>query len=62
MELRFGYKHTDIGVIPDDWEVDTIKKHCSITTGNKNTQDRVENGLYPFFVRSQTIERINSYS
>jgi len=33
-----------------------------IITGSKNTQDRVSEGLYPFFVRSQKIERINSYS
>lgn len=35
---------------------------CKITTGNKNTQDKVENGLYPFYVRSQNIERINSWT
>ena len=62
MELREGYKQTAVGIIPRDWEVDSIKNHCSITTGDKNTQDRIENGIYPFFVRSQTIERINSYS
>ena len=28
----------------------------------ETTQDRVDDGQYPFFVRSQTIERINSYS
>jgi len=62
MELRKGYKQTEVGVIPEDWEVDTIKNVSSITTGAKNTQDKIEDGLYPFFVRSQTIERINSYS
>jgi type I restriction enzyme S subunit len=35
---------------------------CSITTGNRNTQDKEDNGLYPFYVRSQNIERINSYT
>ena len=35
---------------------------CKITTGNKNTQDKDENGLYPFYVRSQNIERINSWT
>jgi type I restriction enzyme S subunit len=33
-----------------------------IKTGNKDTQDRVRGGQYPFFVRSNTVERINSYS
>lgn len=62
MEVKQGYKQTEIGVIPDDWDVDKIKNHASITTGAKNTQDKVDNGAYPFFVRSQLMEHINSYS
>ena len=62
MEVKPGYKQTDVGVIPDDWSPDYIESFAVITTGSKNTQDRVEDGLYPFFVRSQTVERINSYS
>jgi type I restriction enzyme S subunit len=46
----------------DDWEVEELIKLASITTGSKNTQDRIDDGKYPFFVRSQTIERIDSYS
>lgn len=57
-----GYKQSELGEIPEDWEVDKIDKLISITTGNKNTQDRIDDGAYPFFVRSQTVERINSYS
>jgi type I restriction enzyme S subunit len=62
MELRKGYKKTEVGVIPEDWEVNNIKSFASITTGAKNTQDKITDGRYPFFVRSQNIERINSYS
>jgi type I restriction enzyme S subunit len=57
-----GYKQTELGEIPADWEVNYIGRVLSITTGDKNTQDKIDDGLYPFFVRSQTIERINSYS
>ena len=57
-----GYKQTEIGVIPDDWEIDKIGNVVSITTGDKNTQDKVTDGLYPFFVRSQQVEKINSFS
>lgn len=46
----------------EGWKFDKIKNQSSITTGSKNTQDRVEDGNFPFFVRSQTVERINSYS
>ena len=49
-------------MIPEDWQVTTVGKVVSITTGNKNTQDKVVDGLYPFFVRSQQVERINTYS
>jgi len=62
MELMPGYKHSDVGVIPEDWNPEYIENFAVITTGSKNTQDRVEDGRYPFFVRSQTVERINSYS
>ncbi len=57
-----GYKQTEVGEIPEDWQVTTVGKVVSITTGNKNTQDKVIDGLYPFFVRSQQVERINTYS
>ncbi len=60
--IKSGYKQTEIGIIPEDWDIDRIKKHALITTGAKNTQDKIEDGQYPFFVRSQNVERINSYS
>ena len=57
-----GYQRTEVGVIPEDWEVDRIDQHTSIKTGAKNTQDRQEGGRYPFFVRSKEVERIGTYS
>lgn len=60
--VREGFKQTEVGEIPEDWDVKSIDQIASITTGGKNTQDRVDDGAYPFFVRSQTIEAINSYS
>ena len=45
-----------------EWENSYIGNECKITTGNKDTQNKVDDGLYPFFVRSQTVEKINSYS
>ncbi len=56
------FQQTDIGEIPEDWEVERIRPLAAITTGSRNTQDRIEDGAYPFFVRSSTVERINSYS
>jgi type I restriction enzyme, S subunit len=62
MEVKIGYKQTEIGVIPNDWDIDIVDNLASITTGEKNTQDRIDDGVYPFFVRSSVIEHINSYS
>lgn len=45
-----------------EWMETTMGEVAKVGTGSKNTQDRVDGGKYPFFVRSQTIERINSYS
>ena len=51
-----------IGEIPKHWNIVRLKYLSDITTGNKDTQDNVENGLFPFFVRSPKVERINSWS
>lgn len=45
-----------------DWSAMTIGDVSSVTTGKRDTQNKDSNGTYPFFVRSQTIERINSFS
>jgi type I restriction enzyme S subunit len=62
MEVKKGYKQTEAGIIPITWDNDKIKNVASITTGSKNTQDKSDDGEYPFFVRSQIVERIRSYS
>ena len=62
MEVKPGYKQTEVGVIPEEWRVARIKDYAAIKTGKRNTQDRVADGEYPFFVRSQVVERIDSYS
>jgi len=63
MELtKSKFKQTEIGWIPEDWKVKSVEEVVTISTGSKNTQDRVSDGKYPFYVRSQTVERINSYS
>ena len=46
----------------EDWVKYKISNICKIATGNKNTQDKEDDGLYPFYVRSQNVERINSWT
>ena len=45
----------------EDWEQRKVSELCSISTGKSNTQDKVEDGEYPFYVRSAIIERSNKY-
>ena len=62
MNIPQGYKQTELGMIPEDWEIVTIGQIADITTGNKNTQDAEDGGKYPFYVRSQNVERINTFT
>ena len=51
-----------LGEIPMHWEVRRLRYLAHIKTGDCDTVDRQDDGRYPFFVRSQTVERINSWS
>lgn len=51
-----------MGEIPAHWELKRMRYLCDITTGGRDTENREDDGLYPFYVRSQTVERISSYS
>ena len=44
-----------------DWEEKYVNEVCDISTGKGNTQDKEDNGIYPFYVRSAIIERSNKY-
>lgn len=45
----------------EDWEQRKVNEICSISTGKSNTQDKIDDGKYPFYVRSPIIERSNRY-
>lgn len=65
MPIYEAYKDSGVdwlGMIPTSWEVRRFKFLASITTGGKNTEDKTDTGKYPFFVRSQVPEKIDSYS
>lgn len=48
--------------IPEGWKFNKVDEFANIQTGDKDTKDKVDNGTYPFYVRSDNVERINSYS
>ncbi|WP_218163249.1 restriction endonuclease subunit S [Pediococcus pentosaceus] len=53
-ELRFAG-------FADDWEERKLGEVSNIKTGSSDLQDATDNGEYPFFVRSEKIERSHRY-
>lgn len=45
----------------DSWEQRKAKEVCSIGTEKSNTQDQVDDGKYPFYIRSDVPVRSNKY-
>ena len=44
------------------WVTRLLGDITHIKTGSRNNQDKVDDGKYPFYVRSTNVERINSYT
>jgi len=51
-----------LGQVPVHWDVKRLRFLCDITTGSRDTVDAVPDGQYPFYVRSQEVEAIDTYS
>lgn len=47
--------------ISSEWKPEFIGNLCKIKTGSSDTQDKVENGEYPFYVRAEEVQRSNKY-
>ena len=62
MNIPQGYKQTELGVIPGDWLIKKLGDLSHIKTGKRNGDEQIKNGRYPFFVRSNFVARIDSYS
>ena len=45
-----------------EWAVRRLGDIANIKTGSRNNEDKLLDGMYPFFVRSANVERINTYS
>lgn len=53
-EMRFaGFK--------DNWQKNNLGELTDIGTGASDLKDAVDEGVYPFFVRSENVERSNRY-
>ncbi len=45
----------------DEWCKEYVGNLCSIQTGKSNTQDKTDDGIYPFYVRSPIIEKSHKF-
>lgn len=65
MELKPGYKQTDIGVIPDDWDIKVLGDVVDFLDGKRRPikdSDRAKmQGIYPYYGASGIIDFINDY-
>ena len=58
-----GYKQTEVGEIPEDWEVSTLGIICrTITTGKLDANAMVPNGQYRFYTCAKEHFYINNYA
>lgn len=48
--------------VPSHWNIVPLRHLVRISTGGRDTQDRLDDGDYPFYVRSMNVERIDTYS
>lgn len=45
-----------------NWKKVKIGDFLRVKTGSKNTEDKIDDGKYPLYVRSPIVERINEYT
>lgn len=63
MTRRMKYSGIEwLNQIPEHWEIKRLKFLSSISTGDKDTINKDKNGLFPFYIRSKNIEKINTYT
>ena len=55
MELMPGYKHSDVGVIPEDWSVRSLGEIATIKDGTHQTPKYQASGV-PFY----SVEHVTS--
>ena len=65
MELREGYKQTEVGVIPEDWVVCDLGDAVEFLDGQRKpvkSSDRAKiRGVYPYYGASGIVDHVNDY-
>jgi type I restriction enzyme, S subunit len=63
MEMKKGYQQTDVGLIPQDWQVRLLGDLCEkVTTGKLDANAMVSDGQYPFFTCAKESYLIDRYA
>jgi type I restriction enzyme, S subunit len=63
MELRAGYKYTEIGLVPEDWEIKQLSTVVDFLDGLRKpikSSDR-KSGEYPYYGASGIIDYVNDF-
>jgi len=62
-EVRSGYQTTELGVIPEDWEIICLGMACTqIKTGKLDANAMTPNGEYAFFTCAKGHYSIDTYA
>ncbi len=64
MELRAGYKQTDVGVIPEDWEVRKLSEHFLIFAGGdvpKHSVSQIRSETHPLPIFANALQKKGLY-
>ena len=59
--LLCGVESSELRVESSAWPMVKLGDVCDIGTGSSNTDEQLDEGLYPFFVRSQEVRWKNEY-
>lgn len=51
-----------LGEIPSSWTTKRLRFVCDVTTGGRDTVNATADGAYPFYVRSQEVARIDTFT
>ncbi len=60
-QKQYEYYRKNLFAFKDNVECITLDKIAEINTGSSNTKEAIENGKYPFYVRSQRVYSKNEY-
>ena len=62
MNIPQGYKHTELGIIPEDWALQSVGKHCIVKARigwqGLRSDEYLESGEYGLITSTDIIDGI----